>query len=463
MSLTGTPFLVTAVVLAVVAVLLPLALWSRVRGPAVVRAATRLGMVGFAQLTAIVVVFVAVNNVNGLYDSWGDLLGTSDHVDSAIDLGPDGLGGRSVADLPRVKQTFTPVDDPAMGPGVRKTVLDGGISGVRAEVYVWLPPQYDDPSHRDRKFPVVELLSGFPGSPKSWFVGMRVNQQLEPLMRDGAVEPFILVAPRSHLLGHTDTGCANVPGRINADTWLSFDVRKMVIDNFRAADTADGWALAGFSSGAHCATKLAIAHSDRYRFGVSMSGYNDPAAEPSSLTGKDPGLRHAHNPVNMLRAAPVPPRVTLLLTGDEGDGYQQGVALREASRAPTRIDVQQVHGGHRTSTWVREVPSVFRWLTQRFRAEAAETGRDAGTGPGRGPGTGQDAGPGASAAEAGRGRGEGRDEGRDDGRNHGRGHEQGRGPGADPGAGAGTAVGVSLGEGAGTASGREPLSVDGRP
>ncbi|MER7106546.1 alpha/beta hydrolase [Streptomyces sp. NPDC000229] len=438
MSLTGTPFLVTAVVLAVVAVLLPLALWSRVRGPALVRGATRLGMVAFAQLTAIVVVFVAVNNVNGLYDSWDDLLGTSDHVDSAIDLGPDGLGGRRIADLPKVKQTFSPVDDPNVGPGVRRTVLDGRISGVKAEVYVWLPPQYDDPAHKDKKFPVVELLSGFPGSPKSWFGSMHVSKQLEPLMRNGTVEPFILVSPRSNVLGHTDTGCANVPGKVNADSWLSVDVRKMVIDNFRASETADGWAVVGFSSGAHCATKLTIAHPDRYRFGVSMSGYNDPAAEPSSLTAKDPELRHAHNPLNMLRAAPVPPRVTLLVTGDGGDGYQQGVALREASKAPTRIDVQQVYGGHRISTWVREVPSVFQWLTQQFRAEGA--------GAGRGPGT--DAGPGAAAG---------------DGQDQDQGQGQDRGPGAGRGRGDGAGMAAGTGEGSGAGAGPGTLSVGGRP
>ncbi|MFF8288280.1 alpha/beta hydrolase [Streptomyces sp. NPDC016309] len=445
MSLTGTPFLVTAVVLSVIAVLLPLALWSRVRGPVLVRAATRLGMVAFAQLTAIVVVFVAVNNVNGLYDSWDDLLGTSDHVDSAIDLGPDGMGGKRVADLPRVTQTFTPVDDPAMGPGVRRTVLQGGISGVKAEVYVWLPPQYDDPAYKDKKFPVVELLSGFPGSPKSWFVGMRANQQLEPLMRDGTVEPFILVAPRSHLLGHTDTGCANVPGKVNADTWLSVDVRKMVTDNFRVSGAANDWALVGFSAGAHCAMKLAIAHPDRYRFGVSMSGYNDPAAEPSSLTGKDPALRHAHNPLNMLRAAPVPPRITLLVTGDGGDGYQQGVALQEAAKAPTRVDVQQVYGGHRVSTWVREVPSVFRWLTRQFRAEAAGASGDAGSGAGADAGAPGDAGPGTGAG----------------------GEVPETGPGAGvpetgPGAGAGV-PGAGTGAGAGTGTGRGTLPAGARP
>lgn len=38
MSLTGTAFLYTLIVLSVVAVVLPLALWSRLRGPKPVRA-----------------------------------------------------------------------------------------------------------------------------------------------------------------------------------------------------------------------------------------------------------------------------------------------------------------------------------------------------------------------------------------------------------------------------------------
>ncbi|MFJ8588172.1 alpha/beta hydrolase [Streptomyces sp. NPDC093595] len=384
MSLTGTPFFVTAIVLAVVAVLLPLALWTRLRGPAVVRGAARLGMVAFAQFTAILVVFVAVNNTNTLYDSWGDLFGTTDHVDSAIDLGPDGTGGRRVADLPKVRQPFEAVDDPALGSGVQRTTLKGRISGVEAEVYVWLPPQYHDPAYRDRKFPVVELLSGFPGSPKSWFGSLHASEQLEPLMRQGKVAPFILVSPRSTLLGDTDTGCANIPGKVNAASWLSVDVRKMVVDTFRAVDTPDGWAVAGFSAGAHCAAKLTLAHPDRYGYAISMSGYNDPGAEASSLTGKDPRLRHDHNPLNILKAAPVPPPVTLLFTGDGRDGYQQGLDLRAVSRPPTRIDVRQVAGGHRTATWVREVPSVFEWLTMRMREASADSGPYTGGGAGEG-------------------------------------------------------------------------------
>ncbi|MFC5723879.1 alpha/beta hydrolase [Streptomyces gamaensis] len=371
MSLTGTPFLLTAIALVVLALALPLALWTKVRGPGLVRQAARLVMLLFAQATAIVMVFVLVNNANGLFDTWGDLLGTGDHVKAAADLGPDGTGGKSLAEEPKVRQPFRPASDARMGPGVQETQLKGRVSGVEGEVYVWLPPQYDDPAYKDRKFPVVEVLPGFPGSAKAWFGTLEVNTQLKPMMEKGEIAPFIVVAPRTTLLGDVDTGCANVPGKVNADTWLSVDVRKMVVDTFRASDKPEGWAVAGYSAGAHCAARLAVAHPDRYRAGVGLSGYNDPGAESASLTAKTPELRDANNPLKMLQHAATPPHVALFLSGAKGDGYEGGLAVKQAAKPPTTVQVVQVPdgaGGHGTAVWKRQVPDVFRWLTQQLKA-----------------------------------------------------------------------------------------------
>ncbi|MFI9544454.1 alpha/beta hydrolase [Streptomyces sp. NPDC052016] len=368
MSLTGTPFLTTLIALAVLAVALPLLLWSRLRGPRVLRAAARMLMLLFAQGTAVALVFVLVNNSNNLYDDWDDLLGTGNHVQQAADLGPDGTGGIALERLPRVRQTFTRAGGPGMraAGGVRVTQLEGRVSGVNAEVYVWLPPQYDDPAYRHRAFPVVELLPGYPGSAKSWFGTLRAHEQLLPLMKEGKVAPFILVAPRTTLLPGVDTGCANIPGTVNADSWLSIDVPRMVMDNFRAEPAPRGWAVAGYSAGAHCATKLAVAHPDRYRAAVSLSGYNDPVAERASLTAQSPSLRERNNPCVLLREAAQPPAVALYLSGQPGDGYEDGMALERQAKAPTTVHVVHVPksaGGHTMALWRPQVVPAFRWLT----------------------------------------------------------------------------------------------------
>ncbi|WP_399086981.1 alpha/beta hydrolase [Streptomyces sp. BBFR2] len=373
MSLTGTPFFLTSLLLLTVALVVPLALWSRIAGPRLVRGAIRLAMLLFAQVTAITVVFVLVNNANNLYDTWDDLLGTGSHIEAAHDLGPDGMGGLQISDEPRRAQPFRPADDPVVGPGVQMTELQGRISGVSGEVYVWLPPQYHDPAYRTKKFPVVELLPGYPGSAKSWLGTLGVARQLQPMMERGEIEPFILVAPRTNIYRGADTGCVNIPGKVNADSWLTVDVRQMVINTFRAGDRPGSWALAGYSAGAHCATRLALAHPDRYHAAVSMSGYNDPAGEATSLAGKDPKLRIESNPLHELReanAAGRPPRTALFLSGAPGDGYEAALGLQREARRPTTVTVRRIGkdaGGHTTAVWRQQVPEVFRWLSGQVR------------------------------------------------------------------------------------------------
>jgi pimeloyl-ACP methyl ester carboxylesterase len=290
-------------------------------------------------------------------------------VQQAADLGADGTGGIALKRLPKVRQTFRPDTGPGMraAGGVRVTQLKGRVSGVNAEVYVWLPPQYGEPAYRHHRFPVVELLPGYPGSAKAWFGSLHAHEQVEPLMRDGQIAPFILVAPRTNLLAGVDTGCANIPGTVNADTWLSVDVPMMVMDNFRAESAPRGWAVAGYSAGAHCAAKLAIAHPDRYGAAVSLSGYNDPIGERDSLAAQAPALRAENNPYLLLRKAPVPPRVSLYLSGQPHDGYEAAVALEQAAKAPTTVHVVYIPrsaGGHTMALWRPQVVPAFRWLTE---------------------------------------------------------------------------------------------------
>ncbi|MET7490166.1 alpha/beta hydrolase-fold protein [Streptomyces sp. NPDC005538] len=368
MSLTGTPFLYTAVVLTVVALILPLVLWSRLRGPKAVRVAARALMLLFAQGTAVTLVFVMVNNQNNLYDNWADLLGTGNHVQQAADLGKNGTGDISLKRLPMVRQHFSPAEGPGMraAGGVEVTQLKGQVSGVNAEVYVWLPPQYKEPAYRHHKFPVVEVLPGYPGSAKAWFGSLHANAQLLPLMKSGRVAPFILVAPRTNLLAGVDTGCANITGTVNADTWLSVDVPRMVMNNFRAEPAPSGWAVAGYSAGAQCAVKLAVAHPDRYRAAVGMSGYNDPIGERNSLAAASPALRAANNPYLLLKEKKTPPPIALYISGESGDGYEAGTALESVAKAPTTVHVvflPRSDGGHTMALWRPQVTTVFRWLT----------------------------------------------------------------------------------------------------
>ncbi|MFI5529840.1 alpha/beta hydrolase [Kitasatospora sp. NPDC051853] len=363
MQLTGTPFLIVTIILVPISIAVAMLFWGKVRGPRAAKTLTRLVMLLFCQVTAVLTVFVMVNNANLIYGSWSDLLGTGDHVRAVPHVSPEDPKA-SHSPEPKVIQQFKKVDDPKVPGDVQRTELKGRVSGVDGEVLVWLPPQYDKPEYKDKKFPVVELLPGWPGSSSTWYGTLKVSEQLKPLMENGTVAPFILVSPRTLLLGNTaDTGCADVPGKVNAATWLARDVPQMVLDNFRADPSADRWAVAGYSAGAHCATKLALEHPNRYRAGISLSGYNDPGKEPASLTAKDPALREKSNPLNILKNAAQPPKVALYVSGNKGDGYEDALALKAAVKAPTTVQPVETTGAHSSDVWKPMVPDVFKWLT----------------------------------------------------------------------------------------------------
>jgi enterochelin esterase-like enzyme len=375
MQLTGQPFLILTIILVPVSIVVTLLLWGRVGGPRPVQLLARLIMLLFCQATAVTMVFVMVNNANLIYGSWGDLLGDDSHVQAVPNppaggaAGQGGQPGAPAGDATKpaankVLQQFKKVDDPLVPGDVQTTDLKGQASGVNGEVNVWLPPQYNDPAYQNVKFPVVELFPGFPGSSKTWFGSLKVSDQLKPLMQSGQVAPFILVSPRTQLISTTvDTGCANVPGKVNADTWLSQDVPQMILDNFRVDPSPNMWAVAGYSAGAHCADRMALEHPDRYRAAISLSGYSDPNAEPLSLTAKDPDLRKTANPLYILQHAQTPPKVALYQTGDKGDGYEDGQALAAAAKAPTTVTVLETTGPHTPSLWRPMLPAAFKWLT----------------------------------------------------------------------------------------------------
>jgi hypothetical protein len=88
--------------------------------------------------------------------------------------------------------------------------------------------------------------------------------------------------------------------------------------------------------------------------------------ERSSLTAQDPTLRHDTNPYFMLQKATPPPAVSLYQSGQPGDGYEAGLALKKEAKAPTVVHVVYIPkkvGGHNMKLWKPQVVPAFQWLT----------------------------------------------------------------------------------------------------
>ncbi|SEK78792.1 alpha/beta hydrolase [Streptacidiphilus jiangxiensis] len=364
MSLTGTPFFVVTLVVMLAAMVLLAVVWNRIPGPRPLRFAGRMGATMFSQVAAVVVVLVYVNNTMGpFYESWQDLFG-EDANQSATATDQGGGSATGISGPAGEKLTFK-----TYLPGVKTTVAHGPASGITGSLYVWLPPQYDDPAYAHTSFPVVELLPGTPGTPQAWFGSMKVQNTIEPLMAAGKVKPVILVAAKLNVIpGGVDPGCADVPGPGGARTatWLDKDVPDLIAANFRTAKGPRHWGIMGYSAGGYCAVNLTVQHPGRYHAAVSLSGYNAP---DSPLVTSNPALDKANNPFLLLKQEKHQPDIAVLAAGSLQDPgtVPAAKALLSVLHTPGPNQLLTVRfGGHTTDVWRTMLPDALIWLSARL-------------------------------------------------------------------------------------------------
>jgi enterochelin esterase-like enzyme len=365
--------LTMTVLTAVVALATPV-LWNRAGRTPVRRVGARMSLLVGGQLLATTAILLWVNiSSGGLIVSWQDLFGNQSTRGGAFagqrgDVRPSGALVATAFKAATTRQVFHPSQN-----GFQVTTLTGPLSGVVSQVYVWTPPQYA--TEPGKQFPVLELLHGVWGSPQGWTGPMNAVAHLEAAERSGA-HPFILVVPEiTPIAGHTAPGhnqeCSDVPGSGLIDTWLTRDVRTMVLDGFRAEPQASGWGLMGYSTGGFCAAKLVLQHPDLYQAAVSLSGYFTP--DSTELTS-NPVLARRNSPLWLMGHTRTP-AVSLLMTSsgqdrvDPASDTTQMIAAAAANPLARATEVRSftapLGGGHNQSAWEKMLPMAFTWLSQR--------------------------------------------------------------------------------------------------
>lgn len=388
MTLLGVPLLVT---LAVVALLLPIAtwlLWSRVRGPRPVRAGSRLGMLFAGQLATVLLVAALANDYGDFYTSWSDLFGDSGSTAGATILSAGGPApvrasrGAGVTRMPpgtRPRDTragelrvlgdtsFSTSAQWATRGRVESVMLTGRASGLSSQGFVYLPPQYFQPAFAHRRFPAVEVLTGYPGSAQGEVDHQNFPGHTLQQLQEHHIGPMVSIYLRSAVVATRDTECTDVPGGPQAQTYLSQDVPNVVQATLRVRP--HDWGIMGYSTGGYCATKILMAHPDVFRTGVSQSGYYHTLEDPTTgnLWGGSTVLRQLNDPEWVVKHE-TPPPVSLMVTiGRQEEGYADTMRFLHLIRPPMQVTaVVLPHGGHNFVTWGAELPRAFGWLWQHL-------------------------------------------------------------------------------------------------
>jgi poly(3-hydroxybutyrate) depolymerase len=313
----------------------------------VVQVAAGVGVVALGVTTGV----VAVNDYFGYYTSWseayagtfGGATATKDTIDTRQTGSASIRGGRVVS-----------------------INLPGHDSGINRRGLVYLPPQYGMPQYRTVRFPVVELMHGTPGSPRSWTVEFDLARTVDTLLAQRAIGPMVFVMP-DVTQGQSQQECLNYAG-VRDDTYVSHDVVADVEHRFRVTHDRSQWAAVGYSSGGYCAANLALRHRHDYGAVASLDGYYWPADGPAirRLAG-DPIAQRQNDPlgiVETLRTGTVPmPQFWVSAGTGSADDYHSAKAFVTAlSRFEGVTFVAQPGANHNFYAWRDQLQQALRWV-----------------------------------------------------------------------------------------------------
>lgn len=221
------------------------------------------------------------------------------------------------------------------------------LGGTR-NAFVVLPVGYDASR---RRYPVVEMLHGKPGSPGDILTGFNpVEASTLPGM-----PAFIGVVPDGHGPVVSDGAFADT-AKQRLGTAVSDDLQRWVNRKFR---TDRHWGVTGLSDGGYGAAYLGSRLPPRYDSVCALSGNFTP--QGSAFTRESTAVLRAANPLaNAHRGGPR----TLLIAGASDrtsvrEMLSYARALRQAGQAVRSVIPP---GGHDWHFWHRQFPNCLRFI-----------------------------------------------------------------------------------------------------
>ncbi len=311
-----------------------------------------------------------VNNFYGYYESWDDAWrDLTNQAPASVAAVPD-LGNR----LDRVLTEAVRKRQARKNGFAMETTLTGAQSHISRQGVIYLPPQYFQRPYATRRFPVIELIHGSPGTPGDYEGRLKISGVLRQLIDAHRAKPVVLVIPDANGGLDRSTQCLNTVHGEQDETYLAVDVPDDVAARLRVERPGAAWGIAGFSEGGYCAANLALRHPDRYGVAASLSGYFEPLRtnrmpQPVDPFGGSKELRAANSPLKLL-ASSMPlarlPRFWVM----SGNGAQVDMVQAQAfvdliKQYEPGAPFMVVKGGlHNYVAWREAFPRMLEWATR---------------------------------------------------------------------------------------------------
>ncbi len=334
-----------------------------------------------ACLAFVPAVFFGVAAVNKYYDyyqNWGSAIADITTQGSGQAAGLPGTHVGATSEISTVAGNYVYTKLARADGFTLHLFLHGRLSHLNRNVFVYLPPQYFQPAYRNYRFPVIELIHGFPGQPQDWITVLDVTSTLRRLIAGGLATPAVLVMPDASGARGISEQCLNQAGGAQDATFLATDVPFYITHVLRVWPPGRAWGLAGYSEGGYCAANLGVLYGYRFGFAGVLSGYFQPMRSrvgspprPVWPFGHDKWLAIRNTPAAELLKLP-PGRLIPQFWIGAGVGNPADVRAAQIFRQVVQLRQPSVvlrvvkGGGHSMFVWRMLVSPMLEWMTPKL-------------------------------------------------------------------------------------------------
>jgi enterochelin esterase-like enzyme len=370
MGLTSNKVLVLAVLLAVLLFVGTVWWWPRLARRNWRAVSGRVGLLLATQVALFATIGLTANQAFGFYASWADLFGQESGQGVVVDHNGSGGGPLQVVDTQQVKVSGG--SRPQIGGQIQKVDIVGRTTHIATPAYVYLPPEYFQPQYRTRTFPATTVLTGYPGTAEALIKGLHYPQTANKLVKDGKMQPMILVMMRPTVAPPRDTECVDIPGGPQTESFFAEDLPEAVSAHYRVGKKPGSWGIIGDSTGGYCALKLAVHHPEAYAAGAGLSPYYKAPIDRTTgdLFQGDKELQSSSDLRWYLKNNPAPNTSLLVSSSKVGEAnYKDTLKFIDLVKSNGRTRISSIildSGGHNFNTWRREIPASLQWLSGRL-------------------------------------------------------------------------------------------------